>query len=259
MLAAPDACMRRLSAKDMPREATARPVPGRRWVRSAPPWHVPCVASGAHENVACRAFATLYSPVRIWRHHDHDPIPFASHARPPQRRRQRSCIAARMHCWNRHRSGPGQGRPYHRFVGPVGPCGRSDHTRAAGRDRRDQRSRRCARRPQVRTGAARRRSESGQGRGRGARVDLSREGCGAVRRAGHAGLDGDRAAGESGKDAVRGPLGGRHRHHKKRCESELRLSRLGSGRDCRRRDAELRTEDVSGKKARPDADRQPLG
>ena len=105
-----------------------------------------------------------------------------------------AACAARLACSPRR---PGrradQDRPGHRAVGPVGAGRRGDHARPQRRDRRDQRQGRPARRPQARAGAPRRRGQPGQGRDRRARADLQGEGRRALRRARHAGVDGDRA------------------------------------------------------------------
>ena len=55
---------------------------------------------------------------------------------------------------------------------------------------------------------------------------------------------------QPGEGALHGPLGRRHRHHQERRQPQLRLPRLGGGRDRRHRHAGLRAEDLQVRQAR---------
>ena len=157
----------------------------------------------------------------------HDPPQLSTRPSRTLPRCRRRCHRPDFRCRTRRRAD--QDRSGHRVVGPVGAGRRSHHARARGRDRRDQCQGRPARRPKARTGAPRRRSQPGQGRGGRARIDLQGKGRGAVRRAGHAGVHGHRADRQPGEDAVHEPVGRRHADHQERREPQLRLPRLGGG------------------------------
>ena len=136
---------------------------------------------------------------------------------------------------------------------------RAKPSRAAFRSRSTRSTRRWRARPQARARAARRRGDAGQGRDRRARAAVQGEGGRALRRPRHAGVARHRADREPGEDRVHRPVGGGHADHQERRQGELRVPRLGGGRDRQQGDAAVRAEDVQRQELRHDPRQQPVG